>query len=238
MILETICNRLLIWRTEMKRIPERELMTDNAQARAYAEADFEEPHNHFIELFKERFKEVEIKGTVLDLGCGPGDISFRFAREYPNCVVHGVDGSKAMIHYGHEILSKKYKIHDRVQLIHGLLPKAVLPKKQYDVIISNSILHHLPDPQILWKTVKAYADKHIPIFIMDLFRPENEQIVRGLVEKYAQEESWILKLDYFNSFIAAYEPSEIRDQLKVAELDFLTVEQASDRHVIISGMCC
>ena len=37
----------------MQRIPEPELMTDEGQAIAYANADFEEPHNHFIKLLKE-----------------------------------------------------------------------------------------------------------------------------------------------------------------------------------------
>ncbi len=220
----------------MKRTPEPELMTDDAQARAYAEADFEEPHDHFIQLFKDQFNKVEITGYVLDLGCGPGDISFRFAREFNDCIVHGVDGSEAMLGYGHKILSKKYDIQERVKLIHGLLPGITLPRDQYDIIISNSILHHLKNPQDLWTTIKSYADGSAPIFIMDLFRPANEQIARNLVEKYAREESWILKLDYFNSFLAAYEIDEIKDQLKETNLDFLSVYQASDRHVIISGL--
>ena len=37
----------------MKRIPEPELMLKPDQVSAYAEADFEEPHSNFINLFKE-----------------------------------------------------------------------------------------------------------------------------------------------------------------------------------------
>lgn len=221
---------------EMKRTPEPELMTDDVQAQAYAEADFEDPHRRFIEQFIKQFGAEDNKGYVLDLGCGPGDISFRFAKTFPKCTVHGVDGSEAMLRYGHEILSKKYDIQERVKLIHGLLPGATLPRDQYDIIISNSILHHLKNPQDLWTTIKSYADRSTPIFIMDLIRPANEQIARNLVEKYAREESWILKLDYFNSFLAAYEIDEIKDQLKEANLDFLSVYQATDRHVIVSGL--
>ncbi|MCP4716998.1 MAG: class I SAM-dependent methyltransferase, partial [Deltaproteobacteria bacterium] len=69
----------------MQRIAEPELMLDKEQARAYAEADFDEPHSMFIDLFRERFRERECEGYVLDLGCGPGDITFRFARAYPCC---------------------------------------------------------------------------------------------------------------------------------------------------------
>ncbi|HET9234400.1 MAG TPA: SAM-dependent methyltransferase, partial [Candidatus Eisenbacteria bacterium] len=58
----------------MERIPEPELMTEDEQARAYAQADFEEAHSRFIALFRETFPEVS-EGTALDLGCGPGDIT-------------------------------------------------------------------------------------------------------------------------------------------------------------------
>lgn len=39
----------------MQRIPEPDLMDDDAQARAYAEADFSEPHENFIALFKQQW---------------------------------------------------------------------------------------------------------------------------------------------------------------------------------------
>ena len=52
----------------MKRIPEPELMLEEEQARAYAQADFEEPHNRFIELFGQLFPEASPE-YVLDLGC-------------------------------------------------------------------------------------------------------------------------------------------------------------------------
>ena len=36
----------------MRRIPEPELMDDAEQAKAYAEADFSEPNQRFLELFR------------------------------------------------------------------------------------------------------------------------------------------------------------------------------------------
>ncbi|HEX6174620.1 MAG TPA: SAM-dependent methyltransferase, partial [Candidatus Binatia bacterium] len=62
----------------MERIPEPELMDEDEQARAYALADFAEPHNHFVELFRECFPDEAITGHVLDLGCGPADVTLRF----------------------------------------------------------------------------------------------------------------------------------------------------------------
>ncbi|MGZ8194839.1 MAG: class I SAM-dependent methyltransferase, partial [Methylosarcina sp.] len=63
----------------MERQLEPELMEDPEQVKAYAEADFAIPHNDFIERIKLFIDQPGFNGTALDLGCGPGDISLRFA---------------------------------------------------------------------------------------------------------------------------------------------------------------
>jgi len=74
----------------MQRITEPELMNDEAQALAYAQADFDEPHDMFIQVFKDTFPEAKVSDHILDLGCGPADISIRFARAYPDCEIDGL----------------------------------------------------------------------------------------------------------------------------------------------------
>jgi len=54
----------------MQRIPEPDLMNDEAQVRAYAEADFEAPHEQLLQLFGDYYPAPDRSGTVLDLGCG------------------------------------------------------------------------------------------------------------------------------------------------------------------------
>ena len=72
----------------MQRIPEPELMTDPAQAQAYAETDFSAPHDAFIAHFAARFPDFKT-GRVLDLGCGAADVTLRFARAYPDAEIVG-----------------------------------------------------------------------------------------------------------------------------------------------------
>ncbi len=219
----------------MKRIPEPELMNDEEQALAYARADFSEPHSMVVKLFGETFGMAGITGYVLDLGCGPGDISFRFARAYPGCIVHGIDGAEAMLNLGRKLLAESPDIRGRVELIQGFLPGADLPRPKYDVIISNSLLHHLPDPGVLWETVRKYAAPGAPVFITDLMRPSSSDEARRMVEKYSGGEPEILKRDFYNSLLAAFEPREIMLQLKEAELGGLWVREISDRHLLVSG---
>ena len=81
----------------MERIIETELMEDPVGAEGYAGADFKEAHSRVIELFDAVFPGIDIAGTVLDLGCGPGDVTFRLAHRFPAADLVAVDGSAAMI---------------------------------------------------------------------------------------------------------------------------------------------
>jgi SAM-dependent methyltransferase len=219
----------------MNRIPESELMNDDEQAAAYAQADFSGPHSRVITLFKETFGTDGIKGYVLDLGCGSGDIAFRFARAYPDSIVHGIDGAEAMLRYGMELLQEASDIRGRVELIHGFLPDAAPPLAKYDIIISNSLLHHLMDSSVLWQAVRRYAAPGAPVFIVDLKRPGSPEEAHMLVETYCGSEPEILKRDFYNSLLAAFDVDEVKAHLKEENLDYLDVKEISDRHLLISG---
>ncbi len=217
----------------MDRIPEPELMDEDEQARAYAEADFEEPHAHCLDLLLESIPEFPDEGIAVDLGCGPGDITLRFARHFPKWQVDGIDGAAAMLHYGQQDLMRS-GLSERVRLIHGYLPLEQFPRDSYDFIFSNSLLHHLADPMVLWNTVKQAGTSGTPVFIMDLARAENQEEAKRLVDEYAAGEPNILRTDFFHSLCAAYRPEEVQAQLKEAQLE-LEVRQVTDRHLIVWG---
>jgi len=217
----------------MRRTPEPELMTSDEQAQAYAEADFEIPHEMFMELFQEHFPD-EVTGPVLDLGCGPADITRRFAQAFEKCQIDGVDGSENMLKYGHAAL-KKYGLTHRIRLIPGHLPEAPLPLGHYEVVISNSLLHHLAQPRVLWETIKTVAKPRSRVFVMDLMRPESFHQVEILVKQYAAGEPKILQRDFFNSLCAAYRIDEVEAQLQEANLKHFQVHEVSDRHFMVTG---
>lgn len=218
----------------MERIPEPELMDEDEQARAYALADFAEPHNRFVELFRETFPDEAVTGQVLDLGCGPADVTQRFARAFPDCRIDGVDGAERMLHYGQMILAQA-GLSPRVRLIHAYLPGAPLPRAHYDAVISNSLLHHLQNPMVLWDAVKAHAKPGAPVFVMDLMRPASREEAEALKERYAAGEPEVLQRDFFHSLLAAYRVEEVAAQLAQAGLAHFAVRAVSDRHLAVSG---
>ena len=218
----------------MKRVPEPELMEGQEQARAYAHADFEEPHSRFLSLLRDSFPVREVGLWVVDLGCGAADISLRVARAYPDCRVHGVDASRAMLDYGRKAIEKA-GLGDRVQLHFGYLPGVTLPRPTYDTIVSNSLLHHLPDPLILWREIHRWASPGSGVFVMDLLRPDDDRRARELVQTHCGDEPEILQRDFYHSLLAAYRPGEVSDQLREADLEHLEVRPVSDRHMVVAG---
>ena len=217
----------------MGRIPEPELMDDEVQARAYAEADFDAPHTLFVELLAERVGELS--GNALDLGCGPGDIVRRVVERFPFVSIDGVEGAAAMAALARQMVEAR-GLSARVRIHHLYLPTDRLVEQGYDAVLSNSLLHHLNEPMVLWETVARCARPGAQVFIMDLLRPSSRAAAQALVDEYADGEPEVLRRDFFNSLLAAYRLEEVADQLARAGLADLRLEQVSDRHWIAYGV--
>lgn len=218
---------------KMRRIPEKELMDDIIQARAYAETDFSEPHNAFVAYFRDHFPDFTT-GEVLDLGCGTADVILRFARAFPEVHITGIDGAQAMLDIALKEVQKQ-GLSGRISLEKCRLPDEDLLRRRFDAVISNSLLHHMADPAVMWQTMLSCARPGAPLFVMDLFRPDSIESARELVKQYASDAPPVLQEDFYNSLLAAYTVEEIESQLKTAGLGYLSVEVVSDRHMIIWG---
>jgi ubiquinone/menaquinone biosynthesis C-methylase UbiE len=220
----------------MKRIPEPELMDDPAQAYAYSRADFEEPHSNFIKLLMGFCSCVGHVDTILDMGCGTGDITFRVARALPGSEIDAIDGSAAMLYYAEEGLKKRPELEGRIHFIHRNIQEFE-PGKSYDLIVSNSLLHHLSEPAHFWLAVKRLSSPGTRVFVMDLMRPASVGAARSLAETYTLNEPDILKRDFYNSLLAAFEVEEVKLHLEEAGLGVFDVTQVSDRHLTVCGIC-
>lgn len=224
----------------LKRTPEPELMTEAEQAKAYAEADFETAHNHFVGLMHKLLGDLPQTGVALDLGCGPGDVTVRVARSLPDWNIVGVDGSDAMLEHGATLIAQREAddgpIKDRIRLLKAYLPLDPIEGGPFSLVFSNSLLHHLIDPGVLWESVKAYAPPKTPVFVMDLMRPDSAERVEEMVDLYAKDEPEILQRDFQYSLHAAYTIDEVNTQLRSAGLSGFTTKAVSDRHLVAFGV--
>ncbi len=139
-----------------------------------------------------------------------------------------------MLRFGkHSVCREGFE--EPVQLIHCTLPTMELQQNTYDGVISNSLLHHLQDPQVLWQTIKQFARPGAPVFVMDLMRPVNQAQAQEWVATYPATAAEVLKHDFYDSVLAAYRPDEVRSQLDEAGLTHFCLEVVSDRHMIVWG---
>lgn len=216
----------------MERIREPEIMNDMEQAIAYAKADFSESNQRFVDNLLKDFKPY--LNNVLDIGCGPADIPIRLAKAAPAVRITAIDGSDAMVGLAQKAV-KDAGLDMQIKVVKGYLPGIALEKHSYDVIISNGLLHHLPNPLALWEEVKKLAKQGAAIYIMDLFRPQSAEQAKKIVEKVSGSEHPLLKRDFYNSLLAAYTIEEIKEQLRQEGLG-LNVAQVSERHLLVKGL--
>ena len=217
----------------MNRILEPELMDDPMQAEVYARADFVEENQGFVDRFKEYFSEFS-QGKVLDLGCGPADIPIRFAKLYPACQVIGIDASAPMIQLGEQAV-KQAGLTDRITLRCKRFEE-VAGARIVDAVISNSLLHHLPNPLLFWQKLRQLVKPGAPVLVMDLLRPESSEAAQAIVDQYAANEPDILRRDFYNSLLAAFTEDEIGSQLARMNLTRLLIDIPDDRHWVVGGI--
>lgn len=218
------------------RIPEEELMDMPLNAQAYACADFSEPNSKFVALFSEKFPAFSGR-HILDLGCGPADITMRLALCYPHARAVGVDGAEAMLELARKAILRKSPLADRVEVQRWHIGREPNPlrSRAFHAVVSNSLLHHMRDPLDLWKAIRACAAPRAAILVMDLMRPASVIEAKKIVETHAGNEPDLLRADFLNSLLAAYRPDEISEQLIATKLESLRIEVVSDRHLAVSG---
>jgi trans-aconitate methyltransferase len=220
----------------VKRVAEEELMDVPLNAQAYANADFSEPNSNFVALFLAKFPQFDGQ-QILDLGCGPADITIRLALRYPQARVAGVDGADAMLDIARKAIRRHGSLADRIDIRKWHIGREENPlgSRRFQAVVSNSLLHHMRDPLDLWKAIRACAAPSAAVLVMDLARPQSRVEAENIVDNYASGEPEVLRADFLNSLLAAYRPAEVMEQLISTKLKLLQVDVVSDRHLIVFG---
>ncbi len=225
----------------MQRIPEPELMDDSEQARVYAEADFSASDLAMVRRLDELFGAEGLGPRIVDLGCGPGTITFLVADHFPRAAVRGIDGAAAMLAIAEERRTAVPRWRERVRFQRLVLPMAsgqdaASPlARSFSAVVSNSLLHHLHDPGVLWRSVRTLAAPGAALYLRDLRRPPTPTELQALVELHAGAAHPLLRRDYTRSLHAAFTPEEVEEQLAQAGLADLKVAAVEDRYLEVWG---
>ncbi len=208
------------------RIPEPELMDEPSQVLAYASADFEDVNRGFVERFARTFPGLG-RIDVIDLGCGPADITRRLAAALPDARVIGIDGALEMLRLG-----RRRSIGN---LVAARVPSLPFASGVFEAVVSNSLFHHLPEADVAWREIRRVGRPGGALFVMDLYRPATREAARHIVDAAAANEREVLRRDFYNSLLAAFRVEEVRAQLARAGLGHCACEIVSERHWLVSG---
>ncbi|MCT0207640.1 class I SAM-dependent methyltransferase [Synechococcus sp. CS-1332] len=222
----------------MERICEPELMEDVLQAEAYAAADFSRGDRAVLERIEALLGprgEGDGEGmSFVDLGCGPGNISFLLAGRWPGASVLGLDGSAAML-----AIAERRQHGDPTAMRRLRFRQLVLPSPQLQgpcsAVVSNSLLHHLHEPGVFWRSVRQLSAPGTQLYVRDLRRPATLAELEALVCRHAASAPEVLRRDYAHSLRAAFTRADVMGQLKAAGLDGLEVQEVEDRYLEIHG---
>jgi 2-polyprenyl-3-methyl-5-hydroxy-6-metoxy-1,4-benzoquinol methylase len=215
----------------MERVLEPEIMQDPEQAMVYSKADFEDENQSFVDRFREYYPDLT-HGHVVDLGCGPGDIAIRLARALPDLLITGVDASGPMIDIAEQAVAAQ-GLSERIRFRRERFQTSVV--EPADAVISNSLLHHVPNPLQFWYAVKKLAKPGARVLVTDLLRPACPEDAQAIVDRYAADEPPILRRDFLNSLLAAFTEDEVASQLAELNLSRLLIDVPDDRHWMVGG---
>ena len=217
----------------MEREPESELMDQPDQADAYASAD----SDHLTQYFTGRLFELVTTReslNVIDLGTGPASIPIAIALERPNWRITAVDGSAAMLAIARQRIDEA-NLADRVATHLADVKATALPAHSFDLILSSSVLHHIPEPAAFWEEVKRLARRDATLFLRDLRRPATVHEVNQLVYEHSREDAEVLQREFHNSLRSAFSIDEVNSQIVEAGLRSLVVEEVPDRFLDVYG---
>ena len=219
--------------TDFSRQAEPELMDLPHEAEAYAAADFSEVNARFTAALAAAAAPLGDSVRLCDLGCGPADIVVRIAQARPQWKLVAVDAAPAMLELAKKAVTAA-GVGPRVDLVLADAKDTGLPGG-FDVVCSNSILHHVADPLAFWRETRRLLRPGGLAFHRDLMRPESASAIRQLVATHTGKESETLQEEFHRSLRAAYRPNEIEAQLKAAGLSTLKIVVVSDRHLDVVG---
>ncbi|MBV9123572.1 MAG: class I SAM-dependent methyltransferase [Planctomycetes bacterium] len=210
----------------LARVLEPEVMDSAEEARDYDAMDHREVNRVFVTDFLAFWNG---QGLILDLGTGTGQIPIELCRRDPKIQVVALDMAEHMLYLARDNVSRA-GLGERIQLERGDAKALPYAADTFGAIISNSIVHHIPEPRKVLAEMVRVVRPGGCLFVRDLLRPSDEATVQRLVGLYGAEVNAHQRQMFADSLRAALTLPEIRDLAARLHFDPAGVRQTSDRH--------
>ena len=214
----------------LQRVLEPEVMDTAEEAHDYDQMDHSEVNQLFVSDLLQFASDNSVNlSKVLDLGTGTALIPVQLCVSHPHCHVTAIDMADHMLQLAAKNVSSQ-GLSDRIKLEKVDAKVMGYNDGQFDTVMSNSIIHHIPDPaSCIGELVRVTMPGGL-IFVRDLMRPESEEMVDQFVKMYAGAENEHSKKMFDDSLRAALSLDEIQSLVSQFGFPPHSVSATSDRH--------
>jgi ubiquinone/menaquinone biosynthesis C-methylase UbiE len=224
----------------LQRVLEPEVMDTAQEASDYDAMDHREVNTRFVD---DLLAVQPSPGRVLDVGTGTALIPIELCKRAPGANVDAIDLAAHMLELAKRNVARE-RFDGRVRLALQDAKKAGWPEGAFDTVMSNSIVHHIPDPRDvlaeMWRLTRAGG----VLFVRDLARPDGDGRVRELVSTYAAIPAKLApevratherQRDLFEASLrAALTVDEVQATVAALGIAATDVRMTSDRHWTIA----
>ncbi len=212
----------------MNRTLEPEVMDTVEDAEDYNAMDFCETDTQFAERAAALLGEAR-GGRALDIGTGTAKIPVLFLARRPDITMLAIDMADQMLRLA--ALNLEAAGFGKACRLVRMDAKAIdAPPASFDLVMSNSIAHHLPEPLDLFREIARVAGSGGAVLVRDLIRPESPEAAWAIVNSVAPDDTARQKQLFADSLCAALTLDEVREMVSAAGLEGAQVVRTSDRH--------
>ena len=156
---------------DLPRIPEPEVMAEADEVEAYASAPPQAYLARIDDTFVEHVLHLGVEhGRALDIGTGPGQLPLKIVRRLPALAFVGIDRSQAMLARARK-QAAALGLSAQVEFQPGDGNRLEFPDRSFDLVVCNSVLHHLAAPVRVLDEIARVAKPEAAILLRDLWRP-------------------------------------------------------------------
>lgn len=210
----------------MQRITEPEVMDSLQDALEYDAMNFLEVNTAFA---KRAIELGPLQGLILDAGTGTARIPILMGQMRPQWQIIGIDLAQSMLQVGQKNVEQS-GLQAQIKLEFVDAKQLPYPDAHFDMVVSNSLIHHLPNPLPFLVELKRVLKPNGAIFLQDLRRPNSLDSLEAIVERETGNCSDYQKGLFRDSLYAAFTLDEVNELMQEAEIAGVNVYQSSDRH--------
>lgn len=166
---------------------------------------------------------------LLDAGTGTALIPLELIGRGFSGTIVAVDAAAEMLKVARERVAEA-DAGDQIELVQQDCKALAFPDASFDLVMSNSIVHHIPEPPLVFSEAWRVLKPGGILFMRDLLRPDSAETVERLVTLYAGNEPLHSRQLFRQSLHAALTIEEVEQSLAgIAERPEL-LAPTSDRH--------